>query len=201
MASRWNHRLSSCVSLFTNEKCLHESIYPFIQLVSSDRWVSRGICIEQIFVGAGILGNTPHGNFSIHGNPNIFENAHTEEEIEETGIFAQSTPEILLRKIRARMLRTALYYSRDAYDVVVATLYAPNELKLALDNLNTLENDSLEFDRHRTDLQIRDLEDLIQPKFPQIVDNLQSFLFDVLTRRIHREDLLNTLGLDEELLY
>ena len=94
-----------------------------------------------------------------------------------------------------------MYYSRDAYDVVVATLYAPNELKLVLDNLNILEKDSLEFDRHRTDLQIRDLEDLIQPKFPQIVANLQSFLMDVLTRRIHREDLLDSLGLNEAFPY
>ena len=198
LEARWHHRLSTDVDLFTNEEGMFEFIDPFIRLANTDTWLKQGIGIKQIFGAYGVIGNTPYGEFSIHGNPNIFENAHTEEEIEGTGIFAQSTPEILLRKIRARMLRTALYYSRDAYDVVVATLYAPNELKLALDNLNTLENDSLEFDRYRTDLQIRDLEDLIQPKFPQIVDNLQSFLFDVLTGRIHREALLNFLDLDSE---
>ncbi|MYD44884.1 MAG: nucleotidyl transferase AbiEii/AbiGii toxin family protein [Gammaproteobacteria bacterium] len=201
LEARWHHRLSTDIDLFTNEKAMFELIDPFIRLASTEKWLSRGIAIEQIFGAYGVMGSTPHGEFSIHGNPNIFSNARTEEEIEGTGIFAQSIPEILLRKIRARMVRTALYYSRDAYDVVVATLYAPNELKLALDNLNTLENDSLEFDRHRTDLQIRDLEDLIKPKFPQIVKNLQSFLFDVLTRRIHREDFLNILDFDQEFPY
>ena len=198
LEARWHHRLSTGVSLFTSEKCMAESIDAFIQLARSETSVCGGICIEQLFVGTGVLGSTSYGEFSIFGNPNVFADARTEEEIKGTGVFAQSTPEILLRKIRARMLRTALYYSRDAYDVVVATLYAPNELKLVLDNLNPLETESLEFDRHRTDLQIRDLEDLIQPKFPQIVDNLQSFLFDVLTRRFHREDLLNILDLDQE---
>ncbi|MCY3541891.1 MAG: nucleotidyl transferase AbiEii/AbiGii toxin family protein [Gammaproteobacteria bacterium] len=198
LEARWHHRLSTDVDLFTNEKGMFEFIDPFIRLANSDDWLNRGIRIEQTFAATGVIGNTPHGEFSIHGNPNIFSNARTEEEIEGTGIFAQSTPEILLRKIRARMLRTALYYSRDAYDVVVATLYAPNELKLVLDSLNVLEKDSLEFDRNRSDLQIRDLEDLIQPKFPQIVDDLQYFLFDVLTRRVHRDDLLNLLDLDQE---
>ncbi len=198
LEARWHHRLSIGVSFFAREECVGEFIDSFIQQASSDRWVSRGICIEQIFVGNGVLGGTPNGKFSIFGNPNAFKDARSEEEIEGTGIFAHSTPEILLRKIRARMLRTALYYSRDAYDVVVANLYSPDELKLVLDNLNTLEKDSLEFDRHRSDLQIRDLEDLVQPKFPEIVENLQSFLFDVLTRRIHREDLLNILDLDQE---
>lgn len=198
LEARWHHRLSTDVDLFTNEESMFEFIEPFIRLANTDDWLNRGIGIEQIFGASGVIGTTPHGEFSIHGNPNIFANAVSEDEIEGTGIFAQSTPEILLRKIRARMIRTALYYSRDAYDVVVATLYAPNELKLVLDKLNILEKDSLEFDRHRADLQIRDLEDLIQPQFPQIVDNLQSFLFNVLTRRIHREDLLNILSLDPE---
>ena len=198
LAARWRHRLSTDVDLFTSEEAIFELIDPFIRLANTDKWLSRGIGIEQIFSASGVIGSTPHGEFSIHGNPNIFANARTEDEIEGTGIFAQSTPEILIRKVRARMLRTALYYSRDVYDVVVAILYAPNELKRVLDSLNNLEKNSLEFDRHRTDLQIRDLEDLIQPKFPQIVDNLQSFLFDILTRRIHREELLNILDLDEE---
>lgn len=198
LEARWHHRLSTDVSLFTNEEGMFEFIDPFIRLANTDDWLNRGIGIEQIFGASGVIGTTPHGEFSIHGNPNIFANAVSDDEIERTGIVAQSTPEILLRKIRARMIRTTLYYSRDAYDVVVAMLYAPNELKLVLDNLNILEKDSLEFDRHRSDLQIRDLEDLIQPQFPQIVDNLQSFRFNVLTRRIHREDLLNILGLDPE---
>ena len=198
LEARWHHRFSTDIDLFTNEEGMFEFIVPFIRLANTDEWLNRGIGIEQIFGASGVIGTTPHGKFSIHGNPNIFANARSEDEIEGTGIFAQSTPEILVRKIRARMIRTALYYSRDAYDIVVATLYAPNELKLVLDNLNTLEKDSLEFDRHRSDLQIRDLEDLIQPQFPLIVDNLQSFLFNVLTRRVHRKDLLNTLGLDSE---
>lgn len=198
LEARWHHRLSTDVSLFTNEEGMFEFIDPFIRLANTDEWLNRGIGIEQIFGASGVIGTTPHGEFSVHGNPNIFANAVSDDEIERTGIVAQSTPEILLRKIRARMIRTTLYYSRDAYDVVVAMLYAPNELKLVLDNLNILEKDSLEFDRHRSDLQIRDLEDLIQPQFPQIVDNLQSFLFNVLTRRIHREDLLNILGLEPE---
>lgn len=198
LAARWHHRLSTDIDLFTNENAMFELIDPFIRIASTEKWLSRGVAIEQLFGAFGVMGSTPHGEFSIHGNPNIFLNARTGEEIEGTGIFAQSNPEILLRQIRARMLRTALYYSRDAYDVVVATLFASDELKLVLDNLNSLENESLEFDRHRIDLKIRDLEDLVQTKFPQIVDNLQSFLFDVLTRRVHREDLLNILDLNSE---
>lgn len=116
-----------------------EFVDPFIQQASSDRWIRRGFCIEQIFAGTGFLGSTPHGKFCIFGSPNAFKDARSEEEIEGTGIFAQSISEILIRKIRARMLRTSFYYSRDAYDVVVATVYAPNELKLVLDDLNTLE--------------------------------------------------------------
>lgn len=198
LEARWHHRLSTDIDLFTNEEGMIEFIDPLLRIVNSDKWVGRGISIEQVFGISGLIGNTPHGEFSIHGNPNTFENARTDDEIEATGIFAQSISEILIRKIRARMLRTALYYSRDAYDIVVATLYAPNDLKFVLENLTNLERESLEFDRQRTDVRIRDLAELIQPKFPQIVENLQDYLFDVLTERMYREDFQRILNLDEE---
>lgn len=198
LEARWHHRLSTYIDLFTNEEGMVEFIDPLLRLVNTDKWVSRGISVEQIFGVSGLIGNTQHGEFSIHGNPSIFENARTDEEIEGTGIYAQSTSEILIRKVRARMLRTTLYYSRDAYDIVVASLYAPNELKLVVDNLTTLERNSIKFDRQRTDVRIRDLEELIQPKFPQIVESLQTYLFDVLTGRMRREDFQRILDLDEE---
>ena len=94
------------------------------------------------------------------------------------------------------MIRTTVYYSRDAYDVVVACLYAPDEFKLVLETLTMLETSALELDRQRDDVYINDLEELIQPAYPQIVENLQSYLFDVLTQRKTREEMLRVLELD-----
>lgn len=173
-------------------------IDPFIQLTNTEKWANRGVCIEQIFGAFGVIGNTPCGEFSIYGSPSFSENSRTDEEVEGTGVYSRSTSEILLRIVRARMIHTTLYYSRDAYDVVVAILIAPKELKLVLENLTFLERVSLEFDRQRTDVRIRDLEELIQPKYPQIVVNLQAHLFNALTEKMCSEDFQRILNLDEE---
>lgn len=96
------------------------------------------------------------------------------------------------------MMQTASACARDAYDVVVASLFEPNEMRLVFDTLTLLERKSLEFDRQRTDVFIKDHEELIQPAFPQIVENLPTFLFDVLTQRISRDDLLQKLNLGHQ---
>ena len=195
MEARWHHRLSTDVDVFTSQSRMVDIMDSFIQQVQQEKWVDRGVAIEQIFGVTGLIGKTPYGEFSIFGNPNVFEIVRTMDEIDGTGIYAQRTAEILIRKIRARLIRTALYYSRDAYDIVVASLYDPKEFKLVLDKLTLVEINSLEFDRLRDDVYIKDLEELIQPAFPQIVENLQTYLFDVLTQRTSRENLLRILNL------
>ena len=195
LEARWQHRLVKDVALFVSAKHMVELLDSFIKKVNEENWIDRGIKIEQIFGVSGVIGCTPHGQFSIFGSPSVFERACSNEDVEGTGIYAQRTAEILIRKIRARMIRTAVYYSRDAYDVVVACLYAPDEFKLVLDKLTPVETNALEFDQQRDDVYIKDLEELIQPAFPQIVENLQSYLFDVLTQRTSREDLLRILDL------
>ena len=198
LEARWHHRLSTDVDLFTSETKMVDLIDPFIQHARDETWVERGVTIEQTLGVRGLIGKTPFGEFSIFGNPNIFEIVRTFDEIENTGIFAQRTAEILIRKIRARMIRNAVYYSRDAYDVVVASLYVPNEFKLALDKLTQVETKSLEFDQQRADVYIKDLGELIQPAFPQIVENLQTYLFDVLIQRISRDELLRKINLEHQ---
>ena len=196
LEARWQHRSVNDVALFVSTKHMVELVDSFIEKVSEENWIDRGIKIEQIFGVSGVLGYTPHGQFSIFGSPNVFKTARSDEDVEGSGVFAQRTAEILIRKIRARMIRTSHYYSRDAYDIVVASLYVPEEFKLVLDKLTPVEINALKFDQQRDDVYIKDLEELIQPAFPQIVENLQSYLFDVLTQRTSREDLLRILNLD-----
>ena len=136
LEARWHHRLGTEVNFFTSEERMLKLIDPFIQLTNTEKWANRGVCIEQIFGAFGVIGNTPFGEFSIYGSPNYFENSpRTDEEVEGTGVYAQSTSEIILRIMRARMIRTTFYYSQDAYDVVVAILKAPKELKFVVKNL------------------------------------------------------------------
>lgn len=198
LEARWQHRCSSDVNLFVSEQNMIDFLDPLIQTVKEKKWVDRGIKVEQLFVNLGLIGRTVHGGFSIFGTRNIFEAACSNDVVKGTKVHVQRAAEILFRKIRTHMMQTASACARDAYDVVVANLFEPNELRLVLDTLTLLERKSLEFDRQRVDGFIKDQEELIQPAFPQIVEALPTFLFDVLTQRISRDDLLRKLNLSHQ---
>lgn len=195
LEARWQHRLSTNVNLFVSEQNMFDLLDPLIQKVQEKKWINQGIKIEQIFGTFGLLGHTRYGRFSVFGSPNIFENACTTETVKGTRVHLQETAEILIRIIRRRMMRTAFSNGCDAYDIVVASLIEPRALRLVLDRLTLLEHKSIEFDRQRGDVHIKDFEELIQPAFPQIIEDLPTHLCDVLTQRISRDDLLRKLNL------
>ena len=198
MEARWQHRSSNEVNLFLSEQNMVDLLDPLIQTVKEKKRVEQGIKIEQIFVNLGLLGRTIHGRFSIFGTRNHFEPVRSTDVVKGTKVQVQRTAEILIRKIRTRMMRSASACARDAYDVVVTSLFEPNELRLVLDKLTLLERKSLEFDRQRADIYIKDHEELIQLAFPQIIEDLPTYLFDVLTQRISRDDLLRKLNLNHQ---
>ena len=129
---------------------------------------------------------------SFFGTRAVSASPLSEEKEAKTGISVETTEEILLKKIRARMLRGSEYLSRDAYDFVVAHIKEPEAIDRVFDGLRPEERAMLRFDAESASFRLADDSRVLAPAYPgllQPIGNLESFLRDALNRRLDADRL------------
>ena len=162
LASRWSHRLSVDIDLFTSADS-YRGIRPVLER-RAEGWGER-----DGFANVRIHPNVIHCvlanglEFSLGDGDDITHNPVSAEREASTGVRLQSTAEIIARKIRARMVNQAVYYIRDAYDVVCCQEHDPEALSEALSCLELDERRSLRYDSTLDGLRLDDTMPLLAP--------------------------------------
>lgn len=162
LASRWSHRLSVDIDLFTSADS-YRGIRPVLER-RAEGWGER-----DGFANVRIHPNVIHCvlanglEFSLGDGDDITHNPVSAEREASTGVRLQSTAEIIARKIRARMVNQAAYYIRDAYDVVCCQEHDPEALSEALSCLELDERRSLRYDSTLDGLRLDDTMPLLAP--------------------------------------
>ena len=89
---------------------------------------------------------------SIAGSDDVTPSPLSDEREAVTGVRLQSTAEIIVRKIRARMINRESYVVRDTYDVVCCLEFDPQALNEAMAALTKGERATLKYDSGRASL-------------------------------------------------
>lgn len=193
LAARWQHRVSTDIDLFTSERVWSRMKRTLAQAAFD--WQRDGVVGRSQTFATFIQCELPDGRrFSLGGSDDC-TSAPTAREVETTtGIRLHATSEILMRKIRARMVNDTAYVVRDAYDVVCSLALAPDALARAMATLEAEERAALAYDATRESISLNTTQPLMAPSYPSLADAnvLQDVMFDVLTGRITRRKLVDT---------
>ena len=162
LASRWSHRLSVDIDLFTSADS-YRDIRPALERRAEGWGEADGFASVRIHPSVIHCVLADGLEFSLGDGEDITHNPISVEREASTGIRLQSTAEIIARKIRARMVNQPAYYIRDAYDVVCCLERAPEALSEALSCLERDEHRSLRYDSTLDNLRLDDTMPLLAP--------------------------------------
>ena len=182
LAARWHHRLSVDIDLFTSD-ANYKRIKPALDR-RAEKWKA-----DATFSAVRIHPSVVHCHlsdgldFSIAGSDDVTPRPLSKEREAATGVRLQSTAEIIVRKIRARMINRESYVVRDAYDVVCCLEFDPQALNEALGALTQGERAALKYDSGSNRLALDSTQPLIDPVHAEFHDSehLLERLFEVLT--------------------
>ena len=93
-----------------------------------------------------------------------------------TGIGTETSAEILLKKIRARMIRNPRYLPRDVYDLVIAHVEDPDAVHQVFQALSPEEERILAYDAHCDSIQLTDADRIVSPAYPGLLDPLENLV-------------------------
>ena len=178
LAARWQHRLSTDIDLFAEEQALSHALKPntWSEIGEAlDREAACGTISELVLSPTGFSFIIPNGPISFYSIPHLTPNAISDEREDFTGIYAERSVEILFKKLRGRMVNAGGYVARDLYDVVVCYGVDRASFDGAMAALSPLERDSLRYDVQRSDTRVRDLDRVLNPRYPDLVANLERF--------------------------
>ena len=168
LASRWDHRISTDISLFVTPEAFGRVREGWMDIASELGAVS-------LAGGRGwARGTLPGGDFSISTTPDVLpeRNAARIDRVATWGLRLESSAEILAKKLRLRMLGSGVLVARDLYDIYAASEFDRNALELALGAI-------AEDDRRMLAIEVRSRgkaamggRDLIRPHRPEWVADL-----------------------------
>ena len=156
LAARWHHRHSTDIDLFFDEVRYPdmplEPIFQRLRALEQQGEIgeleihpTRGFACER--------GDVPMSFFATRQITPVRISGET---VAIAGIGTETTSEILLKKVRARMIRTPSYHPRDAYDFVVAVVEDPQALNQVFDRLTPEEKAILAHDAHQGAVRLAD---------------------------------------------
>jgi len=178
LAARWEHRLSTDIDLFSDERQLSDALEPNTWRELSESLNQRatiGAISDLVLSPTGFSFNTPTGPISFSSMPRETANAISREREVSTGIYAEHNAEILFKKLRGRMVNSSRYVARDLYDSIVCYELDRESLNEAMHTLSALERDSLRYDVQKGDTRVRDLNRILSPRYPGLVADLERF--------------------------
>ena len=203
LAARWQHRHSSDIDLFIDAR-------KFENLFAEDQWseiceelrriASTGKISKLVLRLTGFCFETLTGPISLYSVPRLFPDAISTDQEDKTGIYFETTKEIVVKKIRGRMVNSTNYVARDLYDIVVCYKRDRRSLDEAMSYLVQLERDSLRYDVQKRDATVNDLDRVLNPRFPELVadfDRFNRIAGEVLTQSVsaNTEDFLTQIGM------
>ena len=198
LAARWHHRFSTVIDLFFDEgQC------PNMPLASIFRefrqLVEHGEVSElNIFPQRGLIGEIQATPFSFFATRQVTSARLSTETIGGVGIAAESSAEILCKKIRARMIRSPAYLIRDVYDLVVAFAEDRDAVDQSFRHLTTDERSILRFDAQGITLSTNPgIRDPAYPGLLNPADNLLAFARAAFTQVFNEQRVLQLKALRE----
>lgn len=203
LASRWQHRHSTDLDLFSEEKVYREVLEPlgWQEITALLNQFQEEGSITKLTFGPNTLSFQYSGvPMSFNSMPRITEGAISSDQEESTGIFAESNTEILFKKLRGRMVNSSTYVARDLYDLVVCYGLERQSFNDAFSSLIQRERDSLRYDVEIGDARVDDLIRVIEPRYPELVSSLDRFnqiAGEVLSQNVSpsTKELLERIGI------
>lgn len=170
LAARWKHRHTTNIDLFFDElKCPSNTrdtvVAAVIQRLGDQAENSMAVYSD------GLVCKTPFGPLSINGTDRLIDTEDSSQRENVGNLLTESSSEILLKKIRGRILNNREYSVRDLYDVVSAFLLDEVALLLALLELESGERQTLEYAVSRELIIGIEKKTLLKPKFKLLLDD------------------------------
>ena len=169
LAAKWHHRLSTDLDLFYDEHLLRRPGHPLPALFGALRALAdRGeISLAAIRPG-GASWNVEGTPVSLYQTIPYHLTGPSNERVEIGGRYLPLEPsaDVVLKKLRARMLHSRAYLSRDVYDVVVAHVEDPVAVRAAFAHLNSEERAMLRYDAEHQHIQERAGREIVDAAYP-----------------------------------
>ena len=173
LAARWHHRHSTDIDLFFDART-HADV-PLDEIIQGFRALESQGQIERLEIHpprgfSCERANTPLSFFSTE---QVTPVRISDQREANTGIGTETSAEILVKKVRARMIRNPRYLPRDAYDFVVAHVEDPHAVDQVFRVLSLEEKRILAYDAHGHTIQLTDADRIISPAYPDLLNPLQ----------------------------
>lgn len=153
LAARWKHRESFDIDIFTSAKIYASAAAELVKAASL--WQRLPEFSEVRLFPTVIHCNLADGmEFSCGGSDDITSGAESLDVEASTGMGTQSSAEIIVRKLRARMVNTQAYLIRDVYDVVCCAIHDFDALNHALSFLQEHEISAILFDLNQPESRL-----------------------------------------------
>lgn len=190
LAARWRHRHSTDIDLFFDE--VAHSEMPLTDMFDAFLALEKQGEIHglEIHSGRGFLFHKGDVPLSFFATRPTTPSPISEQNEATTGIATESSAEILLKKIRARMIRGSNYLSRDAYDLVVAHLEDPGAVDVVFRQLRPEERSILSYDAQNAAFRLINDYRILSPSYPRLVNptgNLEQLTCEALARELSKE--------------
>ena len=191
LAARWQHRVSTDIDLFTSDR-VWQRVRPELSKLAVQLHEREATRISRQSASFVHFETANGREFSVGGNASCTSNPIADEDETSTGIRLHTSAEIMVRKVRSRMLNAPLYNVRDAYDIVTCMAVEPEALSEAKAVLVDDELMALAYDAGQSDIVLNTDQPLIQPSCKAIAEPglLRDLLFGVLTGDITQSALV-----------
>lgn len=195
LAARWGHRDSTDIDLFFDEFVQRDLPLSniFDSLLSLEK--SGEIHGLELYSGRGFLFQRKAVPVSFFATRETTPSPLSEETEAATGIATESSAEILLKKIRARMVRGSGYLSRDAYDLVVAHAEDAACIDAVFRHIGREERSILSYDSESASFQLIDDQRVLSPSYPELIEPIENLI------QLTREALAGSLSRDRVIAF
>ena len=197
LAMHWNHRISTDLDYFLIEP----NVLKAKELISKARKPLLELQAQEKL--QGLDDAAYHIKFFIHGTETtifttqrIMTDPSTHHE-KQSGLKLENIDEILAKKINGRILSLGAFTTRDFYDICVACHKDPDTFNKALSTAsdNDIEAILHELRQWRSSDMIKEAiagKQLIEPRYPNLVDNLWAHAESALRSRNLPDHLFDT---------
>ena len=174
LAARWHHRISTDIDLFTDVDRYQDRVANRRdQVVAAlSRLVSESgegtVEVERGWLRV----NFPEGPAALMTIPRPTVRDPYAEVAEGSGIFTESTAEILARKLQSRILDMCVFTDRDLYDLLVAQERDPAALRRVLASVTEGERVAIASELRTLPPHWSGGEPVREPAYPDLLHNL-----------------------------
>lgn len=178
LAARWQHRVSTDLDLFIEQRAFAARIYRQAHLL----WPRASELFDGVDLGREHFGARWHGIDITLSTAWCSALLDVTERSEETfaGIALETNEAVLVRKMQARMCGLGMFTERDVYDLVAAAQHDPAALRAALSALTADERTYIARELRLSKQWDQPEKKLLSPTHPDIANNLRDAAVELL---------------------